>query len=230
MRTRHRRRRGQRAARDHVRDVGPDVDAVDPDDSMLAQAEANIAERGRAIAAAGGELRLVRGGFGELAALGLGRPTRSCARATRCRTSPARDGLQRGARDFAAVLRPGRRARAAPAQPRAAARAARRARSRRSCARRPRARRSSCACIDYPAGDEFLDFDFVTLDARRRRASGTIAHRALAAHGAARRRCSATSSTAAGLRRASSCSAATTATRSTPTTDESVIVRGAAAR
>ena len=38
---------------------GMAVDAVDPDDSMLAQAEANAAEAAEAIAEAGGELRLV---------------------------------------------------------------------------------------------------------------------------------------------------------------------------
>ncbi|MDP1794312.1 MAG: class I SAM-dependent methyltransferase, partial [Acidimicrobiales bacterium] len=51
---------------------GMAVDAVDPDDSMLAQAETNIADATERIAAGGGELRLLRGGFGELAGLGLG--------------------------------------------------------------------------------------------------------------------------------------------------------------
>ena len=86
---------------------GLSVDAVDPDDSMLSQAEVNIAEAAAAVAEAGGVVRLIRGGFGELAELGL-----RDADALVCTGNAlphVRDvaGLRIALADFAAVLRPG---------------------------------------------------------------------------------------------------------------------------
>lgn len=86
---------------------GMSVDAVDPDDSMLAQAEVNLAEAASTTAAAGGEVRLVCGGFGELVALGL-----HAADALVCTGNALPHvadvaGLRVALADFAAVLRPG---------------------------------------------------------------------------------------------------------------------------
>ncbi|MDP2234682.1 MAG: class I SAM-dependent methyltransferase, partial [Actinomycetota bacterium] len=51
---------------------GYEVAAVDPDDSMLDQASANVARFVRDIEAGGGSVTIVRGGFGELGQLGIG--------------------------------------------------------------------------------------------------------------------------------------------------------------
>lgn len=85
---------------------GLDVTGVDPDASMLAQARLNADAATDAIAAAGGALDLREGGFGGLAALGLG-----AADAVTCTGNalPHVDGLaglRAALRDFAAVLRP----------------------------------------------------------------------------------------------------------------------------
>ena len=76
--------------------------------------------------------------------------------------------------------------------------------------------------IDYPAGGEYLDFDFVTLT---RDADGRLGRRIapLAAHGASARAARAPSLPTRDSS-ASRRSARTTAARSTPSEDESVIV------
>ena len=83
------------------------VDAVDPDDSMLAAAEANIAKAAMRIAKAGGEIRLVRGGFGELAALGLGDADALTCTGNGLPHVRGRAGLREALADFAKVLRIG---------------------------------------------------------------------------------------------------------------------------
>ena len=83
------------------------VDAVDPDESMLALAEANIAEAAGRIVEAGGELRLTRGGFGELRSLGLsGADALTCTGNGLPHVRGLR-GLREAITDFADVLRPG---------------------------------------------------------------------------------------------------------------------------
>ena len=86
---------------------GMAVDAVDPDDSMLESAEANVAEAAEQIAEAGGELRLVRGGFGELQALGLGGADALTCTGNALPHVRGLAGLRETLADFSAVLRPG---------------------------------------------------------------------------------------------------------------------------
>jgi SAM-dependent methyltransferase len=86
---------------------GLEVIGVDPDAGMLEKAAANAEEARAEIDVAGGSVRFVCGGFGELAGLGLG-----IADAVTCTGNalPHVDGVEAlGAtlRDFAAVLRPG---------------------------------------------------------------------------------------------------------------------------
>ncbi len=86
---------------------GLSVDAVDPDDSMLAQAETNVADAAQAIAEAGGELRLSRGGFGELAGLGLGPADALVCTGNALPHVGSIGALRAAFADFAAVVRPG---------------------------------------------------------------------------------------------------------------------------
>jgi len=145
------------------------VDAVDPDDSMLAQAEQNAADAAGRIAEAGGELRLVRGGFGELAARGLGPADAVTCTGNALPHVAGRAGLREALADFHVVLRPGgvlvlhllNHARLLGATPRTIPPIVREV---------SEGTRVFLRVIDYPAGDEFLDFDFVTLT---RDATGT---------------------------------------------------------
>jgi len=141
---------------------GMAVDAVDPDDSMLAQAEANTAEHAEAIAEAGGELHLVRAGFTELASRGLGPADALICTGNALPHVDGHAGLRATLADFAAVVRPG------------GAIVLHLLNHRRLMDKRPRAippvvrdtvqgTKVFLRVIDYPAGDEFLDFDFVTL-------------------------------------------------------------------
>ena len=141
---------------------GMSVDAVDPDDSMLAQAEANAAAAAGEIAAASGELRIVRAGFGELATRGLGPADALVCSGNALPHVDGHAGLTRTLADFAAVLRPG------------AAIVLHLLNHERLLAKRPRVippvlrdtpegTKVFLRVIDYPAGDEFLDFDFLTL-------------------------------------------------------------------
>lgn len=86
---------------------GLDVVAVDPDPSMLAQAERNAGSAADAIEAAGGSLELVAGGFGELASLGLGSADALTCTGNALPHVAGRSALAPTLRDFAAVLRPG---------------------------------------------------------------------------------------------------------------------------
>jgi glycine/sarcosine N-methyltransferase len=141
---------------------GMNVDAVDPDDSMLAQAEANVADAAERIADAGGELRLVRGGFGELASLGLAGADALLCTGNALPHVAGLAGLREAFADFHAVLRPGgvlvlhllNHARLLGGKPRVIPPIIREV---------PEGTRVFLRVIDYPAGDEYLDFDFVTL-------------------------------------------------------------------
>lgn len=141
---------------------GMAVDAVDPDDSMLAQAEANVAGAAEAIADAGGELRLTKAGFGELHAHGLGEADALVCTGNALPHVEGHDGLRTTLADFAAVLRPGgvlvmhllNHQRLLDKRPRTI----------------PPVLRDTgdgvkvfLRVIDYPRGDEYLDFDFITL-------------------------------------------------------------------
>lgn len=86
---------------------GLSVDAVDPDDSMLVQAEANIAEAAELVAEAGGAVRLVRGGFGELAERGLGPSDALVCTGNALPHVADIAGLRVALADFSAVVRPG---------------------------------------------------------------------------------------------------------------------------
>lgn len=141
---------------------GMAVDAVDPDDSMLAQAEANAAEAAGAIAAAGGELRLVRAGFGELESRGLGAADVVVCTGNALPHVAGRAGLREALADFTRVLRPG------------GALVLHLLNHQRLLDKRPRAippvvrdtgegTKVFLRVIDYSEDDEYFDFDFVTL-------------------------------------------------------------------
>ena len=141
---------------------GLSVDAVDPDDSMLAEAEENIASAARSIAEAGGELRLVRGAFGELESLGLGPADALTCTGNALPHVAGIEGLREALADFSAVLRPGgvlvlhllNHRRLLDKKPRAIMPVVREV---------PEGTRVFLRVIDYPADAEFLGFDFVTL-------------------------------------------------------------------
>ncbi|HSK46795.1 MAG TPA: class I SAM-dependent methyltransferase [Coriobacteriia bacterium] len=138
------------------------VDAVDPDDSMLARAEENVAEHAEKIAEAGGELRLVRAGFTELMAHGLGEADALVCTGNALPHVGGHEGLRRTLADFAAVLSSGgvivlhllNHARLLEKKPRAIPPVVRDT---------PEGTKVFLRVIDYPAGDEYLDFDFITL-------------------------------------------------------------------
>ncbi|NTU70426.1 MAG: class I SAM-dependent methyltransferase [Coriobacteriia bacterium] len=141
---------------------GLTVDSVDPDDSMLEQAERNIADAAERVAESGGAVRLTRGGFGELATLGLaGADALIC---TGNALPHVRDhaGLREAFADFAAVVRPGgavvlhllNHARLLGAKPHAIP---------------PVVRETEegtlvfLRVLDYPADRDVIGFDFLTL-------------------------------------------------------------------
>jgi len=142
--------------------LGMSVDAVDPDDSMLAQAEVNIAGAAERVAAAGGELRLVRGGFGELAARGLGPADALICTGNALPHVEGLAGLRVTLADFAAVLRPGgvlvlhllNHAKLLDQKVRAITPVVRET---------DEGTRVFLRLIDYPESGEFIGFDFVTL-------------------------------------------------------------------
>lgn len=141
---------------------GLDVVAVDPDDSMLEAARANAERFAPDIAAGGGSLRVVKGGFGELATLGLGRFDALTCTGNALPHVAGRDGLTETLADFGDVVAPGgvivlhllNHARLLANRPRVVP---------------PKVVDTAdgtkvfVRVIDYPAGDEYLDFDFVTL-------------------------------------------------------------------
>lgn len=143
---------------------GCDVVAVDPDDAMLAQARANVERYAEAIAEAGGRVRLVKGGFGELARLRAGPADAVTCTGNALPHVDGRAGLAEALADFAAVLRPSgllvlhllNHARLLRDRPRAIApKVVDTARS---------TTKVFVRVIDYEEGDEHLLFDFVTLE------------------------------------------------------------------
>lgn len=143
---------------------GIDVTAVDPDESMLEQAEANIAQAESRFLASGGRVRVMPGGFGELARLGAGPADALTCTGNALPHVSGEAGLEAALADFSAALRPGgllvlhllnhsrllvSRIRAIP----------------------PVVRdipdggvRVFLRVIGYPDGGETLDFDFVTME------------------------------------------------------------------
>jgi glycine/sarcosine N-methyltransferase len=86
---------------------GMSVDAIDPSEDMLASAEKNITEATADIAAAGGEIRLAAGGFGELEAMGLAGADALICTGNALGHVCGFAGLHAALADFAAVVRPG---------------------------------------------------------------------------------------------------------------------------
>jgi SAM-dependent methyltransferase len=136
---------------------------VDPDDSMLRAAEANVAVASDRITKGGGELRLLKGGFGEIGALGLRRADALTCTGNALPHVVGVDGLRDALADFAAVLRPGgvlvlhllNHTRLIEKKPRSIMPVVREV---------PEGTRVFLRVIDYPVGDgEFFGFDFVTL-------------------------------------------------------------------
>lgn len=85
---------------------GLDVVAVDPSEEMVARARENAAASAERIASAGGSLRIVQGGFGELAPLGLGPVDAVTCTGNALPHVAGRDGLTEALADFSAVLNP----------------------------------------------------------------------------------------------------------------------------
>lgn len=141
---------------------GLTVDAVDPDDSMLQQAEANVARDAEKVAEAGGAVRLIRGGFGELESLGLRDADAVICTGNALPHVGDLAGLRAAFADFAAVLRPGgavvlhllNHERLLDRKPRAIPPVVRDT---------PEGTRMFLRVMDYPEGADFIDFDFITL-------------------------------------------------------------------
>lgn len=142
---------------------GMAVDAVDPDESMLALAESNIAGSAKDIARAGGELRLLRGGFGGLQTLGLANADVLTCTGNALPHVRGIAGLREALADFSAVIRPGgavvlhflNHDRLLASKPRTITPVVREVAA---------GTRVFLRVIDYPAeGGEFLGFDFATL-------------------------------------------------------------------
>jgi SAM-dependent methyltransferase len=139
------------------------VDAVDPDELMLATAQHNIAEAAKRIAEAGGQLRLVKGGFGELRSLGLADADALTCTGNALPHVRGRVGLSMALADFRAVLRPGgvlvlqllNHDRLLATKQRSLMPVVREV---------PEGTRVFLRVLDYPAdGGEFLGIDFATL-------------------------------------------------------------------
>jgi SAM-dependent methyltransferase len=141
---------------------GLDVVAVDPDESMLAQARANAERFAGDIAAGGGSLAIAKGGFGELHRLGVGPADAITCTGNALPHVAGRDGLTEALADFSSVVVPGgilvlhllnhgrlldKRPRAIPPK----------------IVETAEGTKVFVRVIDYPPGGEFLDFDFVTL-------------------------------------------------------------------
>ncbi|PKQ16861.1 MAG: hypothetical protein CVT67_03620 [Actinobacteria bacterium HGW-Actinobacteria-7] len=141
---------------------GLEVIAVDPDDSMLAQARINAERFTGDIEAAGGSLRIVQGGFGELHRLDLGMADALTCTGNALPHVAGRDGLTEALADFSSVLVPGgvlvlhllnherlldKQTRVVPPK----------------IVETSEGTKVFVRVIDYPDGGEYLDLDFVTL-------------------------------------------------------------------
>lgn len=141
---------------------GMKVIAVDPDDSMLAQAAINIAVAQESLASAGGEVELTRGGFGELATKGIGPVDALVCTGNALPHVNGAEGLRTAIADFYAVLRPGgvlvlhllNHSRLAASKARVVPPVVRDTEE---------GTKVFLRIIDYPADGEHIDFDFVTL-------------------------------------------------------------------
>ena len=141
---------------------GLDVIAVDPDESMLEQAHLNAARFVHDIAAGNGSLDIVEGGFGELHKLDIGPADAITCTGNALPHVGGRDGLTEALADFASVIVPGgilvlhllNHARLLAARPRTIPP---------KVVETPDGTTVFVRVIDYPPGEEFLDFDFVTL-------------------------------------------------------------------
>ncbi|MHB9002877.1 MAG: class I SAM-dependent methyltransferase [Coriobacteriia bacterium] len=141
---------------------GLEVIAVDPDESMLAAARRNIERFAEEIAAGGGSVRLERGEFGELHAMNLGLADALVCAGNALPHVDGRDGLTETLADFGSVIAPGgvlvlhllnharllrTRSATIPTKVRAG----------------ERGTKVFLRIVDFPEGDAFIDFDFVTL-------------------------------------------------------------------
>ncbi|MDP2232184.1 MAG: class I SAM-dependent methyltransferase [Actinomycetota bacterium] len=141
---------------------GLEVIAVDPDDAMLAQAEANVVRFSDQVSDGGGSVRIVRGGFGGLSRLELGLVDALVCTGNALPHVVGRDGLTEALADFGSVVAPGgvivlhllNHARLISSHSRVVA---------------PKIRDTDSGTkvflrvIEYPSVGEFLDFDFLTL-------------------------------------------------------------------
>lgn len=141
---------------------GLEVIAVDPDDSMLAQAEENLDRFADSIVTGGGSVTLVCGGFGELHRMELGRADALTCTGNALPHVAGRDGLTEALADFGSVVAPGgvlvlhllNHARLLASGSRVVP---------------PKVRETESGTkvflrvVDLPEGGEYLDFDFVTL-------------------------------------------------------------------
>lgn len=142
---------------------GLDVVAVDPDESMLAQARANAERFSAEIQAGGGSLVIVEGGFGALHRLDVGPADAVTCTGNALPHVEGRDGLTEALADFASVLVPGgvlvlhllNHARLLEKQVRVVPP---------KVVETGQGTKVFVRVIDYPGGGEFLDFDFVTLE------------------------------------------------------------------
>jgi SAM-dependent methyltransferase len=87
--------------------LGLAVDAIDPDASMLTAAETNIASAAERISECGGTVRLQRGGFGDLASLGITGVDAIVCTGNALPHVAGATGLRVALADFAEALRPG---------------------------------------------------------------------------------------------------------------------------
>jgi SAM-dependent methyltransferase len=141
---------------------GLDVVAVDPDESMLEEAHLNAARFVHDIGENSGSLDIVEGGFGELHKMEIGPADAVTCTGNALPHVAGRDGLTEALADFASVIVPGgilvlhllNHARLLEKRPRTIP---------------PKVVETDqgtlvfVRVIDYPPGDEFFDFDFVTL-------------------------------------------------------------------
>jgi len=141
---------------------GLQVVAVDPDESMLAQARANAERLSAEIDAGGGSLTIAEGGFGELHRLGIGGADALTCTGNALPHVSGRDGLTEALADFSSVLVPGgvlvlhllNHARLLEKRPRTIPP---------KVVETAEGTKVFLRVVDYAPGDEYLDFDFVTL-------------------------------------------------------------------
>lgn len=138
------------------------VDAVDPSESMLAEAEENLSTYADNVASGGGSVVLTQAGFGDLARLGLGPADAVVCTGNALPHVGSVENLRTTLADFASVLRPGgvlvlhllNHTRLAEKRTQAIAPKVRES---------PDGLRVFLRVIDYPQDGASFGFDFVTL-------------------------------------------------------------------